>query len=178
LYGIKNSISFPLDNKKGLAQKLIDLELVIYKKPKFTLSAKGKRICAKYDNLFRIAKKRTSTQLLGKGYPEMLKIYREAFPAGKLPSGKPGRQNVKTLENAFRWFFDTYDYTWDEVAHATVMYVNEYREKEYMYMKTSQYFICKSDKNKVKHSELADYCDMVRDGITELEKDHFKENVV
>ena len=178
MYGIKNSISFPVENKEDDAKKLIELGLLVYKKPKFTLTAKGKRICAKYNNLYAIRKKKTNTQLLGKGYMEMLKIYREAFPAGKLPSGKPGRQNVKTLENAFRWFFDTYDYTWDEVAHATVMYVNEYREKEYMYMKTSQYFICKSDKNKVKHSELADYCDMVRDGITELEKDHFKENVV
>jgi len=177
LYGIKNSISFPIENKKEDATKLIELGLLTYKKPKFTLTAKGKSICAKYNNYFRISKKRTATQLLGKGYLEMLKIYREAFPAGKLPSGKPGRQNVKTLENAFRWFFETYDYTWEEVAHATVMYVNEYKTKDYMYMKTSQYFICKSDKNKIKHSELADYCDMVRDGV-EIEDTHFKENVV
>ena len=68
----------------------------------YTVTAKGTRMCAKYDQYFRTAKKRTSIQLLGKGYQEMLKIYREAFPAGKLPSGKPGRQNIKTLENAFR----------------------------------------------------------------------------
>ena len=152
--------------------------MVAYKNPKFSLTAKGKRLCIKYDQYFRTAKKRTSIQLLGKGYAEMLKIYREAFPAGKLPSGKPARQNVKTLENAFRWFFDTYDYTWEEVAHATVMYVNEYKEKDYMYMKTSQYFICKQDKHKIKHSELADYCDMVRDGIQPEENKHFKEKVV
>ena len=56
--------------------------------------------------------------------------------------------------------------------------INEYREKEYMYMKTSQYFICKSDKHKVKHSELADYCDMVRDGIEVEDDQPFKEKVV
>ena len=178
MYGIKNSISFPISNKVDEAKQLIALGLVVYKKPKYSLSAKGKSICVKYNQYFKVSKKRTTTQLLGEGYVEMLKVYREAFPAGKLPSGKPGRQNVKTLENAFRWFFDTYDYTWEEVAHATVMYINEYKQKDYMYMKTSQYFICKTDKYKVKHSELADYCDMVRDGITELEKDHFKENVV
>ena len=178
LYGIKNSITFPIKYKEDDAKKLIELGLLEYKKPKFTLTAKGKSICVKYNQYFKVSKKRTTTQLLGKGYSEMLKIYREAFPAGKLPSGKPGRQNVKTLENAFRWFFDTYDYTWEEVVYATIMYVREYESKEYMYMKTSQYFICKSDKNKVKHSELADYCDMVRDGVTEIEKDHFKENVV
>ena len=160
---------------------LLKLELVKIDETnndRLKITAKGKRLCVKYNNLFRIAKKRTSIQLLGKGYQEMLKIYREAFPAGKLPSGKPGRQNIKALENAFRWFFDTYDYTWEEVAHATVMYVNEYKEKDYMYMKTSQYFICKSDKNKVKVSELADYCDMVRDGVEIEDNNPFKEKVV
>ena len=179
LYGIKNSISFPIQDKQYDAGALIKLGLIVYKEgPMYSVTAKGTRMCAKYDQYFRTAKKRTSIQLLGKGYPEMLKIYREAFPAGKLPSGKPGRQNVKTLENAFRWFFDTYDYTWEEVAHATVMYVNEYKDKDYMYMKTSQYFICKSDKNKVKHSELADYCDMVRDGVEIQDDQPFKEKVV
>jgi hypothetical protein len=179
LYGIKNSISFSSTVKADDIGTLIKLKLVLYKEgPMYSITAKGKSLCVKYDQYFRVAKKRTTTQLLGKGYAEMLKIYREAWPTGKLPSGKPGRQNVKTLENAFRWFFDTYDYTWEEVAHATVMYTNEYRQKDYMYMKTSQYFICKTDKHKVKHSELADYCDMVRDGV-EIEDDQpFKEKVV
>ena len=178
MYGIKNSISFPISNKKEDATRLIELGLVTYKKPKFTITAKGKSICVKYNQYFGAAKKRTSNQLLGKGFPEMLKTYREAFPTGKLPSGKPARVNVKTLENAFRWFFETYDYTWEEVAHATVMYLQEYKEKDYLYMKTSQYFICKQDKHKVKHSELADYCDMIRDGVTLETREHFKEKVV
>ena len=178
LYGIKNSISFPIEHKKEEATKLIELGLLVYKKPKFTLTAKGKSICVKYNQYFKVSKKRTTTQLLGKGYVEMLQTYREAWPAGKLPSGKPGRQNVKTLENAFRWFFETYDYTWEQVAHATVMYVNEYKEKDYMYMKTSQYFICKTDRYKVKHSELADYCDMIKDGVEIDDNQPFKEKVV
>ena len=152
--------------------------MVVYKEgPMYSITPKGTKMCAKYNQYFSASKKRTSKQLMGEGYGEMIKVYRTAFPAGKLPSGKPGRQNVKTLENAFRWFFDTYDYTWDEVSYATIMYVNEYHKKDYMYMKTSQYFICKSDKNKVKHSELADYCDMVRD-VIEIKDDHFKEHVV
>ena len=179
LYGIKNSISFPIKYKQDDAGVLIKLGLVIYKEgPMYSLTPKGKSICAKYNQFFKLSKKRTTAQLLGEGYVEMLGIYREAFPAGKLPSGKPGRQNVKTLENSFRWFFETYDYSWDEVVHATVMYLSEYKEKDYMYMKTSQYFICKQDKHKVKHSELADYCDMVRDGVTLETREHFKEKVV
>jgi hypothetical protein len=57
------------------------------------------------------------------------------------------------------------------------MYVNEYRDAEYMYMQTSQYFISKQDKHRVKHSTLADYCDMIRDGI-DTEQQTFKEKVV
>jgi hypothetical protein len=44
-------------------------------------------------------------------------------------------------------------------------------------MMTSQYFISKQDKNKIKHSELADYCDMVKDGFKEEVK-NFNEKVV
>jgi hypothetical protein len=61
--------------------------------------------------------------------------------------------------------------------NATKMYVNEYRDAEYMYMQTSQYFISKQDKHRVKHSTLADYCDMIRDGI-DTEQQTFKEKVV
>ena len=57
------------------------------------------------------------------------------------------------------------------------MYVNEYQKNNYMYMQNSQYFISKQDKHKVKTSKLADYCDMIRDGIVN-EEDHFKEKVV
>ena len=45
-------------------------------------------------------------------------------------------------------------------------------------MKTSQYFICKQDKHKVKHSELADYCDMIKEGLSHRGDDFFKEKVV
>ena len=65
----------------------------------------------------------------------------------------------------------------DEVIDETSMYVNSYRDNDYMYMKTSQYFISKQDKSKVRTSDLADYCDMVRDGV-EPEDTHFKEKVV
>ena len=57
------------------------------------------------------------------------------------------------------------------------MYVNEYRSDNYMYMVTSQYFIAKQDKHKVKNSKLADYCDMIIDGV-ESEIHTFKEKIV
>ena len=141
------------------------------------LTLKGKKVIVKFENYFIKAKKKTSIQLMGKKFSVRLNEYREVFPEGKLPSGKPARVNIKTLENSFRWFFENYDFSWDEIIDATKMYVNEYRDDQYMYMKTSQYFICKEGKNKVKSSDLADYCDMIRDGV-EPEDDHFKEKVV
>ena len=44
-------------------------------------------------------------------------------------------------------------------------------------MNNSQYFISKQDKHRVKSSTLADYCDMIRDGI-DTEEQSFKEKVV
>ena len=123
------------------------------------------------------AKKKTNIQLMGKDFTAKIEEYRNIFPAGKLPSGKPGRQNVKALAENFRWFFETYDHSWEAIIKATKMYVNEYRATDYKYMMTSQYFISKQDKHKVKHSELADYCDMINDGV-QTQVHHFKEKVV
>ena len=173
LYGIKKSLSLPLDNVSDSVENL--------KKEGFIdddgLTNKGKKVIIRFENYFVKAKKRTSIQLMGKEFNTKLNEYREIFPASKLPSGKPARVNIRTLENSFRWFFETYEFTWDEIIDATRMYVNEYRDKQYMYMKTSQYFIAKEDKNKVKSSDLADYCDMIRDGV-DTEDEHFKEKIV
>jgi|TARA_R110002074_G_scaffold47610_4_gene122024 hypothetical protein len=150
----------------------ITLEKEIYK-----LTPKAKIFIAHLDNYFIKTKKKTNIQLMGKDFSEQINIYRETFPNKRLPSGKPARVNVKMLSESFRWFFETYEYEWADVIEATKMYVNEYRDAEYMYMQTSQYFICKQDKHKVKSSTLADYCDMIRDGI-DTEERTFKEKVV
>ena len=143
----------------------------------YKMTPEAKAFCARLDNYFVKAKKKTDIQLMGKDFNNMIHTYREIFPAKKLPSGKPARNNVKALGENFRWFFSEHDYTWAEILQATRMYVNEYRDKEYLYMQNSQYFISKQDKHKVKTSKLADYCDMIRDGVT-TEEEHFKEKVV
>ena len=180
LYGIKKSLSLRLPDTDDAVMHLAAEGFIKFDKKsstKVNLTIKGKRVISKFENYFIKAKKRTSIQLMGKKFNLKLNEYREIFPAGKLPSGKPARVNVKSLENSFRWFFENYDFSWDEIMNATKMYVNEYRDKNYMYMKTSQYFIAKEGKNKVKSSDLADYCDMIRDGV-QPEEDHFKEKVV
>ncbi len=176
LFGIRLGVSLPYITKEDVLN-LISEKYLIKKDSKFVLTSKAKLFLVRMDNYFIKAKKKTDIALMGKNSIENINKYREIFPAKKLPSGKPARNNVKALSDAFRWFYETYDHTWDDVIKATKMYVNEYRDKEYMYMQTSQYFICKQDKHKVKHSTLADYCDMTIEGIS-TEDEHFKENVV
>lgn len=129
------------------------------------------------DSVFAKKNTKANSTVMGKDYLININMYREIFPAGKLPSGKPARTNIKALTESFKWFFQTYDYTWDDVLKAARMYVAEYKQKNYLYMMTSQYFISKQDKNKVRRSELADYCDMIKDGVSTLDH-HFKEKVV
>lgn len=176
LFGIKQGVSSTNTSQddKDKLKTLGYLELV---DDKYIMTAVAKAFCAKLDNYFIKAKKKTDIQLMGKDFADNINMYRETFPNIRLPSGKPSRVNVKMLSESFRWFFETYDYTWKDVIKASKMYVNEYRDAEYLYMQTSQYFICKQDKHRVKHSTLADYCDMIRDGIDTEEK-NFKEKVV
>ena len=143
----------------------------------YNITEEGRKLMVKYDNYFIKAKKKTNAHILGSEWKENITKYREFFPAKKLPSGKPARNNTSSLTIAFRWFFAEYDYTWEEIHRATAMYVNAYEDKEYLYMKTSQYFITKADKSKIKYSELADYCDMIKEGV-EPDEHNFKENVV
>tara|TARA_B110000503_G_scaffold17298_1_gene25033 strand:+ start:1244 stop:1834 length:591 start_codon:yes stop_codon:yes gene_type:complete len=176
LFGMKLKIGIPkiLQSDKDA---LVGSNYITLKDGKYELTSDAKSFIIHLDNYFIKAKKKTNIQLMGKDFNDKINIYREIFPNQKLPSGKPARVNVKMLSESFRWFFETYDYEWDQVIQAAKMYVNEYRDAEYMYMQTSQYFICKQDKHKVKSSTLADYCDMIRDGV-DTEQQTFKEKVV
>lgn len=173
-----------MKEKISLSEELkIDKDILVskgfleLKKNKYVLTIKSKIICATLDSYFIKAKKKTDIQIMGVNFLEKINSYRNIFPLKKLPSGNPARTNVKTLIASFKWFFETYNHEWKDVLKATSMYVNEYRNAEYLYMQTSQYFICKQDKDKIKYSRLADYCDMIKEGIDTEEKT-FKEKVV
>tara|TARA_R110000765_G_scaffold5492_2_gene17218 strand:+ start:2448 stop:3038 length:591 start_codon:yes stop_codon:yes gene_type:complete len=141
------------------------------------LTLTGENVVKHLNVMYTKKMKLSNIEIMGYGFKDMVSKYRKLFPAKKLPSGKLARNNVKTLVENFRWFFSTYDHTWNDVIKATKMYVDEYSKTEFQYMKTSQYFISKQDKHKIKVSELADYCDMVKEGL-ENEDDFFKEKVV
>ena len=178
LYCLKNKVSTQQINNWLELKGLQDNNLVEGEEGSFSITTQGKMILRKYDNYFVKAKKKTNIQLMGKDFLDKINEYRSIFPAGKLPSGKPARVNVRSLETNFRWFFEEYSHDWDTVIKATKMYVNQYEENDFNYMMTSQYFIAKQDKHKVKTSTLADYCDMIIDGVSEITDNHFKEKVV
>jgi hypothetical protein len=104
--------------------------------------------------------------------------YLDLFPKGKLPSGKLARSDRKNIKSSFDWFFKTYEYSWDVVIRATALYVDEYEKKNYMYMKTSQYFISKMNPDRTRDSELANYCSSVVNNDYETDDNFFSERVV
>lgn len=130
------------------------------------------------DAQFKTKSVKASKTNMGANYMDYITKYLNLFPKKKLPSGKLARSTPKNIETNFKWFFDNYDYDWETILKATAQYVDEYERNGYKYMQTSKYFICKSNIDKSKTSELADYCELIASG-GELDEDtYFKEKVV
>jgi hypothetical protein len=126
---------------------------------------------------FKKVKKKVNSDLMGTDYVANIEAYVELFPDRKLSSGRYARVNPKNLDGAFKWFFETYDYTWETILLATEKYVSEYEMKRFEYMRTSQYFLRKQNLDKSFESELANYCDLVISGAGEM-PNYFKETIV
>jgi len=139
LFSIKEKITFPFLNNAQSLQWLINNNYIIHEEDNvYTITEHGQKLIDNLDNQFVKANKKTNVQAMSKDFLFKIETYRSIFPSGKLPSGKPARQNIKTLTDSFRWFFDNYNFTWDEIIAATKMYVNEYSVNDYNYMQTSQ----------------------------------------
>lgn len=177
LFSIKEKITYPFLNNKDAIEWLIKNNYITENNNVYTITEHGQKLINNLNNEFVKANKKTNMQSMSNDYVSQIEIYRSIFPSGKLPSGKPARQNIKCLTDSFRWFFDNYNYTWEEIHKATKMYIDEYAMNDYNYMQTSQYFISKQDKHKVKTSSLADYCDMIKEGVV-LNPKHFNDKVV
>jgi len=132
---------------------------------------------AEIDGYFKKSKKKTSKDLMGYNFMQNIEAYVTIFPNKKLSSGKYARVPAKNLENAFRWFFDTFNYSWETIFLATQKYVLEYESKNYEYMRNSQYFLRKQNVDKSWDSDLATYCEFLNDNPNE-EKDVFSELIV
>ena len=76
------------------------------------LTDKSLIFTSEIDGYFKKSKKKTSKDLMGQNFMQNIEAYVNIFPNKKLSSGKYARIPPKNLENAFRWFFDTYGYSW------------------------------------------------------------------
>jgi hypothetical protein len=141
------------------------------------ITAKGIALLDSLDTYFKKSKVKSNQVIMGEDFYEKIAEYRELFPNIKLPSGKPARTNVKTLEALFRWFFTEFQYEWETIFGATKMYLDQYERDNWKYMRTSQYFVRKQNPDKTFDSDLANYCDMYLNGLND-EDQHFKEKVV
>ena len=143
----------------------------------FELTDKSIIFIIEIDGYFKKSKKKTSKDLMGYNFMQNIEAYVNIFPNKKLSSGKYARVPAKNLENAFRWFFETYNYDWETIFLATQKYVHEYESKNYDYMRTAQYFLRKQNVDKSWDSDLATYCEFLKDNPDE-DNNVFNELVV
>ena len=141
------------------------------------LTEKSTIFTTEIDSYFKKTKKKTSKDLLGDNFTQNIEAYVNIFPNKKLSSGKYARVNPKTLENAFRWFFENYNYSWETIFQATQKYVEEFASKDYEFMRTSQYFLRKQCIDKSWDSDLASYCEYINNP-SEDENVHFEDLIV
>lgn len=125
---------------------------------KYSLKASG--YLEKDDKLSVKAKKLFGENLVD---GENVERYRLLWPSMILPTGKNARSSSKELEVRFKWFFENYDYTWDEIFKATEEYIRYFAERGYAFMRTSAYFIYKETSPKLRVSTLAEWCDKISD---------------
>lgn len=159
LYCIKEKVK--CSDSVNFSLEVLKLKSGNYLTENLELSGNTLKFIQEIEGYFKKSKKKTSKTLMGDEFLENIKTYNECFPATKLPSGVYARVNVKSLENAFRWFFQEFDYSWEIVIQATEKYVEEYSINRYNYMRNSQYFIRKQNTDKTWDSTLATYCDMI-----------------
>ena len=130
------------------------------------------------DIVSKIPSKKVKTKATVLVTEDYVDIYLNLFPKGKLPSGKQARADKKNIKSSFEWFFKTFDYSWAIVLKATALYVDEYESKNYLYMKTSQYFISKMNPDRTRDSELANYCSSIVNNDYESDTKYFSDKVV
>ena len=114
---------------------------------------------------------------MGDGFKEKIEEYNDLYPKGKFPSGKTARSAIGNLEPAFRWFFETFDYSWELIIKATNSYLDEREADNWNYSINSQYFIRKQNTDKTWKSPLADFCMYIESGGADEDKHQFKEKV-
>jgi len=174
LFSMKESVTMPIISTKYELSELVKKGWVVNENQ---LTAQSLSLINQLDGFIKKAKKKTDKHVMGDDFESNLTKYNQMFPKMKLNTGKYARSAEKNLIESFRWFFDNYDYTWQEVFKATAKYLDDRENNNWNYTTNSQYYIRKQNIDKSWKSDLADWCQAVRDGIEENPENFFKENV-
>jgi hypothetical protein len=182
----KNNISYMqyiymvmLYTKGNISEAAIQiLTPVLYNRELNKLTEHALATINNIETLFITPKKLKQNELMGDDYKKDISDFINSFPTTKLPNGKYARSNTKNIETNFQWFFENYEYSWETIKSATNMYVSEYRANNYLYMRTALYFIRKNDGTKTVHSDLADYCDKIKNNVSYTPQKYFKTKIL
>jgi hypothetical protein len=162
LYSMNQGITAPLMNThQELRALLIDHWI---KENTYELEPKALSLISKIDSYFGVQVKKSNNGLMGQDFEANAEKYNEIFPRMKLPSNKPARSPIKEIVLAFREFFKEYDYGWEIIHAAAAYYIEEEEKKGFKYTRTSRYFIRKQDSDKSWISDLAGYCELIKNG--------------
>jgi len=169
LYCINQGITAPLINMHQELRVLTSMEyLLSYPDTNGSFNyqpqPKALSLLSKVESYFRVQAKKSNNTLMGNDFEANAQKYNEIFPKMKLPSNKPARSPLKEIIMAFREFFKDYDYTWDVIHAAAAYYIEEEEKKGFKYTRTSRYFIRKQDQDKSWISDLAGYCELIKNG--------------
>lgn len=130
------------------------------------LTAKALAVLEDFETFLVKTKKKVTTEVLGDNFLDKIKLYRNLFPTGILPTGAVAKSTVQEVKDKFVWFFKKYpEFDWDIVLEATnyYMYLKNNPENK-KYMMNASAFIQKTDTiSKTIKSTLAEFCQMIVD---------------
>ena len=169
LYCINQGITAPSINMHQELRGLITMGFIVPHPDttggfNYQPQPKALSLISKIDSYFGVQVKKSNNGLMGMDFETNAEKYNEIFPRMKLPSNKPARSPIKEIVLAFREFFKEYDYGWDIIHQAAEYYIEEEEKKGFKYTRTSRYFIRKQDSDKSWISDLAGYCELVKNG--------------
>jgi hypothetical protein len=70
--------------------------------------------------------------------------------------------NEKNLLKKMKWFVDEYEFSPNEIELATIQYLQHHYQQGWQQVRQATYFIYREDQSKVRQSDLASWCDMIR----------------
>ena len=159
---------------------------------KFNMTTAGEELLQKVDSLFQPGNvvfvdgdnpsspaPAATTKVDKTALQEKIDTYRKLFPAGTI-NGRTYRNSVRELLPRFQWFFKHHTYSWDTVLEATERYIRVKKQQDghYSFVRTSAYFIRKTDAGRCDISELANWCEVVeneRDNPDSTQTDDFRD---